>query len=68
MKKVELRVSYHTSGNFTLTEKIDDEIKRDCEGDLFTNSDKGSFYKAVAKKMADLQSQGFNVSYFDTAS
>ncbi len=67
-KKVELRVSYHPSGNRTLTEKYDDQVKKDCSGDLFVNGDDGGFYRAVAKKIATLAAQGYVIEYEDSES
>ncbi|MEA1973754.1 MAG: hypothetical protein U9N34_10760 [Candidatus Cloacimonadota bacterium] len=66
-KNIELNVEYHQSGNYTLTERYEGGHKKDCEGALFANSNKGDFYKAVAKKIADLTSKGINVVYTDTA-
>ncbi|HAS6685751.1 TPA: hypothetical protein I7272_25045 [Vibrio parahaemolyticus] len=67
MSKIELKVSHHPSGNRTLTESEDGSIPVDCQGDLFTNSDIGSFYRAVAQKIADLNAEGHLVAYQDTS-
>ena len=66
MSSIELRVRYHPSGNYTLTQQIDNKIMEDCKSELFVNPDKGSFYKAVAQKISDLTGEGHKVSYFDT--
>lgn len=66
MSKINLKVSHHPSENRTLTMSIDGSIPVDCQGDLFTNSDIGTFYRAVAKKIADLQAENNEVTYQDT--
>ena len=65
--KVILRVEPHPSGNYTLTEKLGDDTKRDCDGDLFTNQDRGDFYRAVALKISEHINQSNEVEYIDTA-
>ena len=65
---MKLKVDYHQSGIYTLTEKsVGDSMYRDCAGDLFMNNDKGRFYRAVAQKIADLQVSGHKVDYQDTS-
>ncbi|MBE0369062.1 hypothetical protein [Pseudoalteromonas aurantia] len=66
MSEVVLKVSHHPSGNRTLTESTDGSIPVDCQGDLFTNSDNGTFYRAVAQKIASLHADGHSVTYQDT--
>lgn len=66
MAAIELRVSFHPSGNYTLTEKSPTGgAPKDCTGDLFVNSDAGSFYKAVAQKIADFHRNGIPFVYVD---
>jgi hypothetical protein len=66
---IELKVSYHPSGRYTLTEKSG---ARTMSGDphagspLFANDDKAEFYQAVAKRIAELANQGKSISYVDT--
>jgi hypothetical protein len=66
---VELKVSYHPSGRYTLTEKSG---TRTVAGDpapnsaLFANTDKAEFYREVAKRIAELAEQGKSISYEDT--
>ncbi|EHK7406877.1 hypothetical protein ABVD54_003988 [Vibrio parahaemolyticus] len=67
MSKITLKVSYHPSGNRTLTESKGEGMPIDCQGELFTNSDSGSFYRAVAQKIADLNAEGHLVTYQDTS-
>lgn len=66
--RIELKVEYHPSGRYTLTERSGGNVKEDCKGPLFSNDDKGEFYKAVANKIADLASQGVDIDYKDSNS
>ncbi len=66
MSKVTLKVSYHPSGNRTLTMSVNGSIPVDCDGDLMTNGDTGSFYRAVAQKIADLHVEDSEIVYQDT--
>jgi hypothetical protein len=65
---VELKVSYHPSGRYTLTEKSG---TRTMSGDpapsppLFGNMDKAEFYREVAKRIAQLAGQGKSIKYND---
>lgn len=64
--KVELKVSKHPSGRLTLTERAEgDKLPKDCTGPLLGNSDAAEFYKAVAKKIANLHTNGFDLTYSD---
>lgn len=64
--RIELKVCKHPSGRYTLTEKSPGEqLPRDCTGNLFGNTDAGTFYKAVAAKIANLSENGFAVKYSD---
>jgi hypothetical protein len=64
--QIELKVRKHPSGRYTLTEQsAGDKLPRDCTGNLFTNDDAGTFYKAVAAKIANLSEKGFVVKYHD---
>jgi hypothetical protein len=67
--EIELRVDYHhPSGRYTLMEKRPWEpLRRDVmERDLFSNTDKAAFYKAVARKIADLALDGVRITYVDS--
>ena len=67
---VELRVSYHASGNLTLTEKSEGETMKDVRtqsGKLIANGSAGEFYRAVAHEIADRQAIGQKVAYIDTS-
>lgn len=65
---IELKVSYHPSGRYTLTEKSGTPT---MSGDpaansaLFGNTDKAEFYREVAKRIAELAGQGKSISYDD---
>lgn len=64
--QVELKVRFHPSGRYTLMERSENEIQpRDCTGPLFGNDDAGTFYKAVALKLAQHVARGDEVSYAD---
>ena len=64
--QVELKVSKHPSGRHTLMQrKLTQMTLEDCDGDLFANPDVGSFYKAVAAKLAALHANGDEFSYQD---
>lgn len=63
---VELKVIHHPSGRYTLMERDQSEMTpHDCSGDLLGNSDAVVFYRAVAKKMADLEKNGIAFLYQD---
>jgi hypothetical protein len=65
---ITLKVSRHSGiGTWTLTEKHDDDrMAHDCDGDhLRFNSDAASFYRAVARYLHVLHSEGHNVVYED---
>lgn len=65
-RAVTLEVSFHPSGNYTLTEQYaGQELPRDLSGSLFVNSDKGDFYRAVAKEIALRAARGEKVTYDD---
>lgn len=65
---IELRVRYHQSGRYTLTEKRGSEMPTDLTGPLFGNTDKAEFYRAVARKIAEIATTGARVTYEDTKS
>lgn len=62
-----MKVGFHSgSGRYTLTERTQDEtMYRDCEGELFGNREAGSFYRAVAQRMANKNAEGHTVVYQD---
>ena len=63
-----LDVSYHPSGNYTLTEtEVGQILPRDVyERDLVVTRDKGEFYAGVARYISELMKSGRRV-YFDDA-
>ena len=64
---VELVVDRHPSGNRTLKERsASTRMYRDLEGDLFSNRNEASFYRAVAKELGDRMQRGQTVFYKDT--
>ena len=64
---IELKVSRHPSGKFTLMRKNEGErMFRDCDGPLHINADAAEFYRAVAQTLHELHREGHNVSYVDT--
>lgn len=66
--RIDLVVNQHPSGRLTLTEQtLADRLPRDCAGDLFGNADPGSFYRATAQRIAELQGPGVEVTYKDIA-
>lgn len=67
MSEITLKVSHHPSGNRTLTQSVDNNTPVDCKGALFANNNDGTFYRAVAKKIADLHKSGHSVEYKDSA-
>ena len=65
--KVKLKVCKHPSGRLTLTEQSEtDHMAKDCTGVLFGSTDHLTFYKAVAKKIVQLNADGFCISYDDS--
>ena len=67
---VELKVACHPSGNLTLQERrIGAQMWSDVqEKDLFVNVDPASFYRAVARRIADYANQGIVVeNYIDNS-
>jgi hypothetical protein len=66
-RQINLKVSFHPSGRYTLMKKDEGDSRwRDCRGLLFGNSSAGSFYRAVAQFLHELQHQGHKVTYQDT--
>ena len=65
-KTIELKVVWHAFGNRTLMQSIDGAVHTDLKGVFFCNSDSAEFYRAVAKLIAKLASQGNQVGYKDT--
>lgn len=65
-RSVELAVSYHQSGRYTLTEKTGTAIAKDGKGRLFGNQNAATFYRAVGQRIADLVAEGAVVTYEDT--
>jgi len=68
--QIEMQVDHHTSGRFTLKERtLGTTMWTDVnETDLFGNMDTASFYRAVAKRMAQHSAGGIVVvEYVDTA-
>jgi len=65
--QIELKVNFHAgSGRYTLSEKTEQQsMPVDCKGMLFGNTDAVSFYKAVARRIADLSDSGQIVKYQD---
>lgn len=68
-RHIELQVDWHPSGNFTLKERnIGDLLWTDVSGkDFFCNSDEGSFYRAVARRLTDYASKGIFVENYKQA-
>ena len=67
-RSVTLIVSLHASGNYTLMEQYAGKrMPRDLieNKSLFTNSDKGEFYRAVAKEIAKRVASGEKITYDD---
>jgi hypothetical protein len=63
---VKLQVQHHPSGNYTLTEHQPGKgLPCDLPGDLRHNGDGASFYKAVAKKLAEYSVAGIAFTYHD---
>ncbi|MBP32417.1 hypothetical protein [Methylobacterium sp.] len=63
-----LDVSYHPSGNYTLTEcEVGQSFPRDVyERNLVATRDKGAFYAGVAKYISELMKTGRRVYFEDT--
>ena len=65
-KIIQLVVDRHPGGNHTLKCRSSQaEMFVDCEGDLFCNNNKEIFYRMVARQIAALSQQGFQVFYED---
>ena len=64
-KRIQLKVSYHSSGTYTLMESVNGKQWKDLKSPLLTNSDKGEFYRAVARHIAR-RAKGADVTYKDT--
>jgi hypothetical protein len=65
-KTIKIKVDWHPSGNRTLKESIGGDVYRDAKGALRRNSDPGSFYRAVAKRIAK-RAKDYKVKYQDTS-
>jgi hypothetical protein len=66
-KTIKMKVDRHTNGNLTLKESIGGDIMpTDAKGALLLNSDPGSFYRAVAKRIAK-RAKDYKVKYQDTS-
>lgn len=67
---IEMQVDQHSSGNLTLKERnVGDRMWTDVKGKpLFVNLDAVSFYRAVARRLANYSRRGITVErYNDTA-
>jgi hypothetical protein len=64
-KTIALKVAWHASGNRTLVQSIDG-AHTDLQGVFFCNSNPAEFYRAVAKLIANLAGQGYQIVYQDT--
>lgn len=68
--KYTIEVRYHPIGNFTLMEQPEDSsIPKDSykindDKQLFCNSDPASFYRATAKRLFEISSQGHIIAHF----
>jgi hypothetical protein len=66
-KTVELKVDFHSSGDYTLKSRQGAKgAFTDLKGPFFCNDDKGEFYRAVARKIARLAAEGKRITYSDT--
>ncbi|GGZ00618.1 hypothetical protein ACFFTM_09570 [Pseudoduganella plicata] len=65
--QIQLKVDYHPSGRRTLKKRTQNEMMfTDCSGPLLSNSDVGSFYRAVAAVLYKHHTAGDTVEYDDT--
>lgn len=62
-----LKVAHHPSGRHTLIQRTQTEMSFSDiqEPALLGNEDAGTFYKAVAARLARLQAEGHEVGYED---
>lgn len=65
--QIELKVSKHPSGRFTLMQRNQNDMSFSDvqEPALFGNDDSGQFYKAVAARLARLHAEGHDINYED---
>lgn len=63
--KLEVKVDWHETGRYTLKEGKNGRYADCVEMDLFGNMDKGSFFRAVAKRLSDHASNGVAFEYID---
>ena len=61
-----MKVAWHPSGNLTLKESIGGDVYTDATGALRRIPDPGSFYRAVAKRIAK-KAKDYKVKYLDTS-
>jgi len=67
-KKIELKVNYHVSGRYTLSYRTADGMYTDFKDDgLLSSDDQGRFYRSLVKKVVELASSGYSVSFIDTS-
>jgi hypothetical protein len=65
--QISFKVDYHPTGRRTLKKRgQDDTLYSDCAGPLLSNSDAGSFYRAVAAVLHKHHTAGDEVEYEDT--
>jgi hypothetical protein len=67
MAVIRLEVSYHPTGNYTLTEQRKGErLPHDVQEEgLWTESDKAVFYRSLARYIDHLSKQGHSVKLDD---
>lgn len=64
--QIELKVHRAPTGRYTLMMRKQNEMQySDCVGELRSNADTGSFYKAVALTLHTLHINGDEVNYRD---
>ncbi len=64
-KQLKLRVNYHPSGSWTLTEAEGDAFPKDANSqDLRVCHDQAKFYRAVAKRIAEHNLNGIIVTEY----
>jgi hypothetical protein len=64
LTRVWLKVVYHPSGRYTLTERYEGQtVPRDT--DIFGIEDAAEFYRAVARHIADRAARGEKITYID---
>jgi hypothetical protein len=67
MARIVLKVCWHPSDRYTLTQSVDGSVPSDLRGRLFGNPDKADFDQAVRELVAKPEREGHDVEFVEIA-